>query len=72
MYVLYDPSDGTGISLLGDSPEESGICRRYAPIWALKNFTAFANALEWYISKAGVEHIHHYLNDFVVLTVSAL
>jgi len=34
---------------------------------APKIFTAFADALEWCISTAGVEFIYHYLDDFVVL-----
>jgi len=32
-----------------------------------KIFTAVADALEWCISRAGVEYIYHYLDDFVVL-----
>ena len=34
---------------------------------APKIFTAWADALEWCIGQQGVEHIFHYLDDFIVL-----
>ena len=34
---------------------------------APKTFTAVADALEWHMREKGVSHIHHYLDDFVVL-----
>ena len=34
---------------------------------APKLFNAVADALEWYVRQQGVEHIGHYLDDFIVL-----
>ena len=34
---------------------------------APKIFTALADALEWCVAKEGVEHIYHYLDDFIVV-----
>ena len=34
---------------------------------APKIFTAIADALEWCLKSAGIAHVHHYLDDFVVV-----
>lgn len=34
---------------------------------APKIFTAVADALEWMVKKEGVTHLHHYLDDFLIL-----
>ena len=34
---------------------------------ALKIFNAVADALEWYLHQRGVEQVHHYLDDFIVI-----
>jgi hypothetical protein len=33
-----------------------------------KIFTAVADAIEWIVKRDGVEHLHHYLDDFLILS----
>jgi hypothetical protein len=48
--------------------EWQSVHRRNAPLRpAPKIFTALADALEWCIAQKRVEHIFHYLDDFLVM-----
>ena len=35
---------------------------------APKIFNAVTDALNWYLHQAGIEHILHYLDDFIIIT----
>lgn len=34
---------------------------------APKIFNAVANALAWHLQSEGIPHIHHYLDDFIIV-----